>query len=292
MNLMVSGRTDIVAFYTPWFMNRIKEGYFLVHNTFNYNEVYRINYEDVDLIMFCTKNPIPIIPYLKDIKKPYVFHVTLTPYNKDIEPNVIDKKLIIKAIKDLSKIMDKEYLYVRYDPIIINQHYSIAYHIKAFNKLCSELDGYVKHIIISFVDVYKNVIKNNYILNVKQLDNHDYEEIANNLYQIANNHHMTIQTCYETIDLTKYGFLNEPCLSPDLANKLTGKKSPLWQARKCSCASMVDIGVYNTCLHLCKYCYANYQEEDTKNNNNNHNPHSPFLIGELEANDIIKIRKK
>ena len=92
MILMISGRTDIVAFYTQWLMNRISEGYFLVRNPFNYHQVSRINYEDVDLIMFCTKNPLPIIPYLKDIKKPYVFHVTLTPYNKDIEPNVINKK--------------------------------------------------------------------------------------------------------------------------------------------------------------------------------------------------------
>ncbi len=292
MILMISGRTDIVAFYTQWLMNRISEGYFLVRNPFNYHQVSRINYEDVDLIMFCTKNPLPIIPYLKDIKKPYVFHVTLTPYNKDIEPNVINKKEIIKGIKELSENMDKEYLYVRYDPIIINQHYSIAYHIKAFQKLCYELDGYVKHIIISFVDVYKNVIKNNYILNVKQLDNHDYEEIANNFYQIASNHHMTIQTCYETIDLTKYGFLNEPCLSSELAYKLTGKHYSKWSARKCGCASMVDIGVYNTCKHLCKYCYANYNESEIKRNCLKHNPTSPYLIGDIEPDDIITIRKK
>ena len=292
MILMISGRTDIVAFYTQWLMNRISEGYFLVRNPFNYHQVSRINYGYVDLIMFCTKNPLPIIPYLKDIKKPYVFHVTLTPYNKDIEPNVINKKEIIKGIKELSENMDKEYLYVRYDPIIINDKYTIDYHIKAFNKLCSELDGYVKHIIISFVDVYKNVIKNNYILKVKQLNNEEYNLIALSFSNIVNKYHMTIQTCYESFDFTNYGFLNEPCLSPELACKLTGKDYPKWSARKCGCASMVDIGVYNTCKHLCKYCYANYNESEIKRNCLKHNPTSPYLIGYIEPDDIITIRKK
>ena len=292
MILMISGRTDIIAFYTPWLMNRINDGHFLVRNPFNYHQVSQINYEDVDLIMFCTKNPLPIIPYLKDINKPYTFHITITPYNNDIEPNVIDKKKIINGVKEISKIMNKDYLYVRYDPIIINNKYTIDYHIKAFNKLCSELDGYVKNIIISFVDVYKNVIKNNYILKVKQLNNEDYEKIATNFYEIASKHHMTIQTCYEHMDLTKYGFLNEPCLSSNLAFQLTGKKYPMWSARKCGCVSMADIGAYNTCKHLCKYCYANFNESEIKRNCLKHNSNSPLLIGELEPTDKVTIRKK
>ena len=79
MILNVSGRTDIVAFYTDWFMNRYKEGFVDVRNPFNYKLVSRINFRDVDAIMFCTKNPISIINRLKDIDKPIIFHVTLTP---------------------------------------------------------------------------------------------------------------------------------------------------------------------------------------------------------------------
>ena len=99
MILMVSGRCDIVAFYTKWFMNRIKEGYVDVRNPFYPKLVSRINFNDVDLIMFCTKNPLPIIKYLKYIDKPIVFHITLTPYMKDLEPNVIDKKKIMKGLR-------------------------------------------------------------------------------------------------------------------------------------------------------------------------------------------------
>ena len=98
MILNVSGRTDVVAFYSDWFMNRLKEGFIDVRNPFNKKLVSRINISDVDLIFFCTKNPIPILDKIKDIKIPIYFHITLTPYNKDIEPNVPDKKLIIEAI--------------------------------------------------------------------------------------------------------------------------------------------------------------------------------------------------
>ena len=112
MILMVSGRTDIVAFYSKWFLNRYKEGFIDVRNPFNPKLVSRINFEDVDLIMFCTKNPIPIIKNLKDIKKPILFHITLTPYKKDIEPNIPPKGLIINSIKEVSKILGKEYVTV------------------------------------------------------------------------------------------------------------------------------------------------------------------------------------
>lgn len=120
MVLMVSGRCDIVAFYTLWFMNRYREGYVDVRNPFYPKLVSRINFSNVDLIMFCTKNPLPIIPYLKEIKHPILFHVTLTPYLKDIEPNVIDKKKIIEGIKEVSKIVGIDNIYVRYDPILLN----------------------------------------------------------------------------------------------------------------------------------------------------------------------------
>ena len=76
---------------------------------------------------------------------------------------------------------------------------------------------------------------------------------------------------------------------------MTGKKFPIQKSRKgnlCSCVQMVDIGAYNTCKHLCKYCYANYNESDVLKNNKLHNPSSPLLIGELQSDDIIKERFK
>jgi hypothetical protein len=125
MILNVSSRTDIVAFYTDWFMNRYNEGYVDVRNPFNPSLVSRISFSDVDLIFFCTKNPIPILNRLNQIKIPILFHVTLTPYKNDIEVNVPDKKDIIDSIKKLSSIIGKENLTIRYDPVFISDKYNL-----------------------------------------------------------------------------------------------------------------------------------------------------------------------
>ena len=292
MILNVSGRTDIVAFYSKWFMNRYKEGYVDVRNPFYPKLVSRIYFDDVDLIVFCTKNPLPILSDLEKIKKPIIFHVTLTPYGKDIEPNVIPKVRIIKAIKRLSKIVGVNNLYVRYDPILINEKYSINFHIRAFKSLCEKLNGYVKHIIISFVDDYKNVRNNMNVLKLQKIDNEVLKVIGENFSKIALENEMSVQTCYEKNDLTSYGFISSPCISNELAYSLTGKKFPKWKARDCGCVEMVDIGVYNTCKHFCKYCYANYDEKKVIENVKNHDDNSSLLIGYLEENDEIKVRKK
>ena len=295
MILNVSGRTDIVAFYSKWFLNRLKEGYVDVRNPFNPNLVSRINFEDVDLIMFCTKNPIPIIDKLDNIKIPYIFHVTITPYKNDIEPNLPSKSDIIEAVKKISTTIGIENVYVRYDPIFISVKYNIEYHIKAFTKLCSLLKGYVKTIIVSFIDNYKNVRKNLPYLKYRSFTKEDYKLIGENFSKIAKNNNMVVQTCFEERNLAEYGFIKGECMSKELAFKLTGKTYKKWQARKgsaCNCVELVDIGVYNSCNHLCKYCYANYDESKVKININNHDINSSLLIGHINSNDIIKPRKR
>ena len=294
MILMVSGRTDISAFYSDWFMNRLNEGFIDVRNPFNRKLVSRIMMDDVDLIFFCTKNPIPMLDKVDKIKKPVYFHITLTGYKKDIEPNVVDKKEIIEAIKELSKKIGKDNIVIRYDPILLNEKYTVDYHIKAFEKICTLLEGYISKILISFIDDYKNVRNNMASLRYRDFNEEDYEKIGLNFSRIAEEHGLYVHTCFEDRDLVEYGFVKDDCLSKELAYKLTGKKYGKWKARKggkCNCVEMVDIGVYNTCSHFCKYCYANYDEKKEKENNLRHNPNSSLLIGELEKDDIIKIRK-
>ncbi len=295
MILFASGRTDIPAFYSNWFINRVKAGFVDVRNPFNQKLVSRIYFSDVDLIMFCSKNPLPMINKLDILKVPVLFHVTITPYGKDVEPNIPDKRLIIDGVKKLSLVLSIDNMVVRYDPIFLSDKYNVDYHIRAFDKLCKNLNGYVNKIIVSFMDEYKNVRSNKNILKYRAFTREDYKKIGEAFSKSAYDNGMSVQTCFEDEDLTQYGFVKGECLSHELAYILTGKKfksSNVRKEKKCECVQMVDIGDYNSCMHMCKYCYANYDEKAVSNNFERHDDNSSLLIGSIQRDDVIKVRKK
>lgn len=295
MILFASGRTDIPAFYSNWFINRVKAGFVDVRNPFNQKLVSRIYFSDVDLIMFCSKNPLPMINKLDILKVPVLFHVTITPYSKDVEPNIPDKRLIIEGVKKLSLVLGIDNVVVRYDPIFLSDKYNVDYHIKAFDKLCKNLNGYVNKIIVSFMDEYKNVRSNKNILKYRAFTREDYKKIGEAFSKSAMDNGMSVQTCFEDEDLTQYGFVKGECLSHELAYILTGKKfksSNVRKEKKCECVQMVDIGDYNSCMHMCKYCYANYDEKMVSSNFKRHDDNSSLLIGTIQNDDVIKVRKK
>ena len=295
MILFASGRTDIPAFYSNWFINRVKAGFVDVRNPFNQKLVSRIYFSDVDLIMFCSKNPLPMINKLDILKVPVLFHVTITSYGKDVEPNIPDKRLIIEGVKKLSLVLGIDNVVVRYDPIFLSDKYNVDYHIKAFDKLCKNLNGYVNKIIVSFMDEYKNVRNNKNILKYRAFTREDYKKIGEAFSKSAHDNGMSVQTCFEDEDLTEYGFVKGECLSHELAYILTGKKfksSNVRKEKKCECVQMVDIGDYNSCMHMCKYCYANYDEKMVSSNFKRHDDNSSLLIGTIQNDDVIKVRKK
>ena len=295
MILFASGRTDIPAFYSNWFINRVKAGFVDVRNPFNHNLVSRINFSDVDLIMFCSKNPLPMIDKLKMLKVPVLFHVTITPYSKDVEPNIPDKRLIIEGVKKLSLVLGIDNVVLRYDPIFLSDKYNVDYHIRAFDKLCKNLNGYVNKIIVSFMDEYQNVRINKDILKYRTFTRADNKKIGEAFSKSAMDNGMSVQTCFEDNDLTEYGFVKGECLSHELAYILTGKKfksSNVRKEKKCECVQMVDIGDYNSCMHMCKYCYANYDEKAVSSNFKMHDDNSSLLIGSVQSDDVIKVRKK
>lgn len=82
---------------------------------------YRLAPDVVDLIAFCTKNPAPMLPYM-NVLKPYgqYWFVTITPYGRDIEPNVPDKEKVMDDFKKLSDIVGVDSMGWRYDPIFID----------------------------------------------------------------------------------------------------------------------------------------------------------------------------
>lgn len=297
MLLFVSGRCDIPAFYCDWLFHRFKEGFVDVRNPFNPHQISRIflNDEQIDAILFCTKNPLPILPRINEIPFPYLFQVTFTPYHQDIEPYVLDKKVVLDGILQLSKAIGKEKLSIRYDPILLNERYTIAYHAKAFEKLCQSVQGKISKIIISFLDMYKNTKKHAGSLQLRELNHMEMLEIGKVLGTIANHYEIPLQTCAEEIDLSPYHIQKGLCVDRKEIEQLIGY--PLHLKGKgvraqCACLPTVDIGDYNCCRHGCAYCYANYDEEKICIRMHQHDPKSSVLLGHIQAEDKITIRKE
>lgn len=278
-------RTDIPAFYSQWFINRIKAGYVLVRNPYNPSSVtrYEINPDVVDLIAFCTKNPAPMLKYM-DVLKPYgqYWFVTITPYGKEIEPNVLDKRQVLEDFKTLSKFVGVDSIGWKYDPIFINDKYSIDFHIETFEQMARELSGYTKTCIISFIDLYKKVIKN-----FPQACMVEKEKRL----KIGRQYDIIIKACAEGDELAPFGIDCNGCLTQEVYETALHTKLDMpkikGQRNECACFFGNDIGAYDTCRHFCKYCYANTDYRAVLSNSKLHNPDSPFLIGTHQAGDIM-----
>lgn len=286
-------RTDIPAFYSKWFLNRIKEGYVYVRNPYNKSAVtkYILDPKVVDCLAFCTKNPHPLIKHLDELKKYNQFwFVTITPYLKDLEPNVPDKRQVIEDFKILSKTLGKHSVALRYDPIIITEKYSVEYHIKCFEKLLESLKGYTEDCTISFVDLYDKLKKN--APEIKEVSKEDQIKIAKAFKEIGDKNNIVIHGCCEKEDLKDYGIDITGCMSKEIVEKAVKRKLvvPKQNIKRegCSCLLGNDIGAYNTCMHLCKYCYANYSKALVKLNYLKHDENSPMIIGNVNNGDIIK----
>ena len=163
MILNTGNRTDIPAFFSDWFFNRIQEGFVCVRNPYFPHQVtkYILDPQVIDIICFCTKNPKPMLSRL-DLIKDYkqFWFVTITPYNQTIEPYVPNKNEIIRSFIELSKKIGSHCIGWRYDPIFLNDYYTIEYHLRIFEKMCQKLTGYTHQCVISFIDLYQKTKKN------------------------------------------------------------------------------------------------------------------------------------
>ncbi|MDD6790343.1 MAG: DUF1848 domain-containing protein, partial [Lachnospira sp.] len=218
-------RTDIPAFYAEWLVNRLKEGFVCVRNPFNPKQVsrYELNPSVVDGIGFCTKNPEPMFPYM-DLLSEYgqYWFVTITPYGRDIEPNVPDKHHLLEVFRHLSQIVGKERIGWRYDPIFVSERYTSAYHIRAFSKMAEALSGSTDTVVISFIDLYRKVRRN--FPQAKDVKRDEKLELGKKMIRIAAENGMRLVTCAEGRELEAYGADGSGCMSVSAWERAIGKK--------------------------------------------------------------------
>lgn len=297
MILSVSKRTDIPAFYSNWFFNRIKDGFVLIRNPFNYNQVSKVEItpEVVDCIIFWSKDPKPMIDRLDLIKDyKYYFQVTITPYDKTIEKNVREKKEIINTFIELSNKIGKEKVIWRYDPIFLSDKYTINYHTRLFNRMCELLSPYTDKCVISFIDSYKKIDKSINKNQIKFLSELEMQEIAKEFSIIARKYNLNLETCAEKVDLSEYNISHGACINQQMIQSIIGCKLKDLKKPKerdgCGCYTSIDIGQYDTCLNDCIYCYATRSYDLAKKKYFEHNEYSPMLFGQYEE-VVVKDRK-
>lgn len=293
MILNTGSRTDIPACYSDWFYNRIKEGYVLTRNPYYPTQVtkYILRPEVVDMIVFCTKNPFPMLERLSLLSAFDMFwFVTITPYGQEIEPHVPPGELVIDYFKQLSEQIGKKRLSWRYDPVFITDRYPVDYHIEQFCQMARALSGYTEQCVVSFLDLYEKTLRN--FNKARSVTKDEQEKIIAAFSEIAVEYKLQIHLCCENPKLIRKNVDADGCMSKAVLEKALGCKLLVPQkkpARKeCDCLLGADIGAYNTCGHGCLYCYANYNSEIVAKNQKLHNPASPLLIGELSKNDVIK----
>ena len=299
MIISASRRTDIPTYYSDWFFNRLKAGYVLVRNPMNYHQISRITLspDTIDGIVFWTKNPVPMLPHLPELEGyNYYFQFTVTAYGKDAEPNIPSKNtVIIPAFQQLSKMIGRERVIWRYDPIFLNAKYTMEYHCRCFRALAARLGEYTEKCTVSFLDLYRNTVKNTKPLNILPETKEQQIELMQKFSEIARKYGICIDTCSEAIDFDWLGITHACCIDKERFERIGKCKLDVEkdhsQRPECGCVASIDIGTYNTCKNGCLYCYANYSHDAVKRNMQGHDPLSPLLFGEVGPQDTIHERK-
>lgn len=298
MIISASRRTDIPAFYSDWFFNRIKERYVLVPNPYNSKMISRVSLDPavVDCIVFWSKNPAPMLEKLDKLKDyNYYFQFTLNPYGPDIENHLPAISKRIDTFKRLSDRIGKEKVIWRYDPVLTNETYTLGFHKEKFSEIAYELKEHTEKCMLGFIDHYQHIRTAVSQFNIQSLLKADIEEMAVSFKKTVDTCSIQLDTCTVRVDLTHLGIPGGLCIDNQLVERITGYPISVRKDKNqrdiCRCAESIDIGTYESCLNGCIYCYAIKGNYNTvKYNLNKHDKNSPMLVGELQEDDIVKER--
>lgn len=294
MIVSASRRTDIPAFFMPWLVGRLREGFALVRNPYNPHRVSRIPLtpDVLDAMVLWTKNPLPMLPHLDALRDvPYYIQFTLTPYGRDIERNLPDKTALLGGFSELSRRIGPERLVWRYDPLLFNAKWTPDVHLAAFARMAERLSGCTDTSTVSILDHYRRMEKACAPLGLHTPAPEVLSELLVRMAEVAAQHGMRLTTCAEDPALLPPGVFPAHFIDPVRLEKLVGVPLSLPrdanQRPACGCARSVDIGCYNTCSNGCLYCYANWSDASIQRQRARYDPDSPLLCGQLTDEDIV-----
>ena len=312
--ISASRSTDIPAFYADWFFHRLKVGYSAWTNPFNGVKSF-VSYERCRFIVFWSKNPKPLLGHLDELKERDIccyIQFTLNDYEKEgLEKGVPPLEERIDTFKRLVDQLGQGRVIWRFDPLILTDKVSLDDLLQKVENIGDQLSGYTEKLVFSYADIalYKKVKANleKSHVNYAEWTTAQMEEFAQRLSELNQKWHYQLATCGEKIDIEQYGIQHNKCVDDDLMIRFAHHDKALMdflgvevkeslfgteivkkkdnrdkgQRQFCGCIVSKDIGEYNTCPHLCEYCYANASKEKAQENYNRHetNPLGETIAG-------------
>lgn len=292
MIISMEGWLDIPAYYSRWFYNRIKEGYVLVRNPYHPPQVtrYLLDPSVVDCLVFCTKDPEPMLGRLDEIRQfGQLWGVTVSPYGKEPEPYAPDKSRVLRAMQRLSGQVGIRSVNWCYGPVCLSETYTLDFHIETFQRMADILQGYVDRCVVSFMDSHEKPKRN--FAGLQALPMWAKAELISAFAEIGSAH--GIKICCENRELAGYGAEVEGCMTMRAIERALGCALAV-PSEKVGTEeqSRGVIGLYHTCGHGCIYCHTDYDQSGPEENRKRHNPESPFLIGGNRPEDVIEDAKQ
>lgn len=292
--ISASRRTDIPAFYGAWFMNRIRAGWCAVPNPFNAKQISRIEFEPKStLLVFWTRWAEPFIkniPELESMGYRFYFQYTVMDNPQAIDPKSPPLDKAVASFCHLADRIGPERVIWRYDPVLLSRKTDHRFHIDRFSHIASRLQNSTRRVIVSIVDSYdkaqsrlKKLAKEN-----PEFECHPFQperdlEMMKKIARVAQDHGLEIQSCAEEIDLQSANIQPGKCVDDGLIAKLFGAdidhQKDKGQRKACGCIESREIGMYDSCLFGCVYCYATRNFKAAKNNHSLHDPESESLLG-------------
>lgn len=279
-------------------MNRVRAGYCDVPKPFNPKQVSRVslNAQDVSAIVFWTRDPKPLMKFLPELDRlgyKYYFQYTVLGYPAAIDPNSPPVKSAIRTFRELSSAVGKNRVIWRYDPILFSGITPEDWHVRQLSMLIDELKGYTERLIISFIDPYRKTkirmskeAGDDLHLAVDVFEARTYYGLSGWLAGKALSAGLEVFSCAEEADLAEFGIKHGKCIDADIIAGIAGDlpaagKDPS-QRKLCGCISSKDIGVNNTCMFGCRYCYATSNMKTSEANFKSHIKTSSSLAGRNE----------
>jgi len=297
--ISVSRRTDIPAFYTEWFMNRVRAGYCTVQNPYNAHQITRVSLKSKDVIcfVFWTRNPKPLIGHLRELSEKgyhYYFLYTITGYPEELEMHTPSRDEAIETFTSLSDFIGKDKVIWRYDPVILSTASDEAWHKKNFSYIAKQLAGKTEKVILSIIDPYQKTqlrlekeTEESFSLFDEAFEVSAYEKVLKHFIKVSEKYAIQIQACAEENDIHLVGVPHGKCIDDELIQRLTGlsvsPRKDSNQRKLCKCVRAKDIGMNNSCLFGCKYCYATNSLAKAQSNFAQHDPQSASLIGDHDS---------